>query len=826
MSSPHLSPPVSSPPHGVDLSGKENGFYAGFVLASVLLGITIVQAWIYVNTNEDRWPLRTLVTILVILDITTTVLNAEFVHHYLIKNFGNLAELSNTYVTVSVELLITIIIACIVELFFASRVHKLDLVHWVIPVFIVSTALAGLVGTAEVFKYPVVMTIASSKVKLYFALRNGFAALSDIAATIALLWSFKDDARAIQDRYPAAKTLPVYSHQRIIGNPISAVFVGHVHGPAREFELVPFPSRRDEDICHYHGLDVNNFPSFSPSHHQPSPTSRVGSTVVLPFEDRQNEMNEILFLQQQEKEKENPKSMDEVYLEFVNAFQDLQTAFSPEPVDMAPQHIAVDVLPQRIIEWFGWFAGTKIEDCDQLDWSCPLGCIVKLQPRYSFTDAGESLYLPHDTLESTLSNDGIHDLLQIFRQKYCGWLGFTIEDAHDPLLRVVCCALAARHLPEDVKWLFVPRLRARVEEMIKIVILNPPPRPGSLTTIKALLVWAVWLPVTSDLSIHDPRYLLSVAIDMATQFKLADCADLLLEMRQLEAAGQSVDMNVEADLLDKVRLWSCLINVDTMYSLRSGVSPHSSFGPGFATVFPVSYTIPTYLDGCQDLRIRIITDLLCATVSALKTEPRSRRSTDLDSWFRERRGYLRDMANLQRLLTLVTPLADFVKCQFSQMGAFSRALQLLVYYDVLYKARKLYETSPQHKDNPNNPFWCLEIRSSDSSLVHWMKDGLVLAEEILSWVVQVDHSFLATFPNHLFFPFAFSAIYVIGVKFIGFNALQTVFLGVDCQLLNQVVVNLNRAALWSGHPAKSCADFITTLLSLWNNRDVLFVRDD
>ncbi|THU86455.1 hypothetical protein K435DRAFT_868281 [Dendrothele bispora CBS 962.96] len=82
--------PVSSLPIGIDLSEAIDGFFYGNIIAAVLFGITIVQAWIYANSNTDKWPLRLLVAILVLLDFATTCLNAQILHHYLVSNFGNL----------------------------------------------------------------------------------------------------------------------------------------------------------------------------------------------------------------------------------------------------------------------------------------------------------------------------------------------------------------------------------------------------------------------------------------------------------------------------------------------------------------------------------------------------------------------------------------------------------------------------------------------------------------------------------------------------------------------------------------------------------------
>ncbi|KAK7034067.1 hypothetical protein VNI00_012498 [Paramarasmius palmivorus] len=95
----------------------------------------------------------------------------------------------------NVELILSTIVACTVQIFFATRVARLQLVPWIVPLFVVLMAIAGFItsilGSAQLFKSPYISTINAPKVKIYFALRNVFAALSDIGATVGLLWSFR-----------------------------------------------------------------------------------------------------------------------------------------------------------------------------------------------------------------------------------------------------------------------------------------------------------------------------------------------------------------------------------------------------------------------------------------------------------------------------------------------------------------------------------------------------------------------------------------------------------------------------------------------------------
>ncbi|KAJ3972525.1 hypothetical protein EV361DRAFT_867662 [Lentinula raphanica] len=78
----------------IEVKDKVNWFFYGFVVSTILVGATTVQAWIYYTTNQDKWPLRTLpyqikVTALVFMDFALTFMNAEVIRFYLITNFGN-----------------------------------------------------------------------------------------------------------------------------------------------------------------------------------------------------------------------------------------------------------------------------------------------------------------------------------------------------------------------------------------------------------------------------------------------------------------------------------------------------------------------------------------------------------------------------------------------------------------------------------------------------------------------------------------------------------------------------------------------------------------
>ncbi|THU98286.1 hypothetical protein K435DRAFT_33401 [Dendrothele bispora CBS 962.96] len=69
---------------GTDLPEFVHPLFYGIIIASVLFGTSIVQIWIYINTNRDKWFLRCLVAMLFCLDLAHTCLTAHILHYYFV----------------------------------------------------------------------------------------------------------------------------------------------------------------------------------------------------------------------------------------------------------------------------------------------------------------------------------------------------------------------------------------------------------------------------------------------------------------------------------------------------------------------------------------------------------------------------------------------------------------------------------------------------------------------------------------------------------------------------------------------------------------------
>ncbi|KAH7915193.1 hypothetical protein BJ138DRAFT_1176726 [Hygrophoropsis aurantiaca] len=175
---------------GIDLSPEFNALYVGITLAVALTGITVVQAWTYVNDNMDSWILRSFVALLLMADIGTTFLDVQVMHNCLITNFGNLAPLAVTTKEGLAEFILTLIVVFLVQGFFVTRIYMLQKEKWWNPVIILLFATValgtGAVALADLVKHPSVLVLATAENKIMFSITGSFSAVADIMITASL----------------------------------------------------------------------------------------------------------------------------------------------------------------------------------------------------------------------------------------------------------------------------------------------------------------------------------------------------------------------------------------------------------------------------------------------------------------------------------------------------------------------------------------------------------------------------------------------------------------------------------------------------------------
>ncbi|KAJ6563535.1 hypothetical protein B0H10DRAFT_2114973 [Mycena sp. CBHHK59/15] len=132
--------------------------FIGFFFNVLLYGVMLSQIYIYFTMFYcDKAWLKTFVLVILALDTLNTAFDFAYLYRVLISNFGNTSVLARADWIFATDPVLTALIACCVQLFYAWRVQLLSRKLWLV-ILVVVCALAGLAGglatTIEVVKLP------------------------------------------------------------------------------------------------------------------------------------------------------------------------------------------------------------------------------------------------------------------------------------------------------------------------------------------------------------------------------------------------------------------------------------------------------------------------------------------------------------------------------------------------------------------------------------------------------------------------------------------------------------------------------------------------
>ncbi|KAF8897977.1 hypothetical protein CPB85DRAFT_1328137 [Mucidula mucida] len=124
------------------------------------------------------------------MDIGTTCINTQVLHYYFIENFGNVQVLGTQPFLLNMELLLTIIIVFIVEMYFAHKIYKFNPKNRIIPALIVLFTIAsfvcGIVSIIDLTVSPDIVLFGTERKKLEATLLSATSAIADIIITLTL----------------------------------------------------------------------------------------------------------------------------------------------------------------------------------------------------------------------------------------------------------------------------------------------------------------------------------------------------------------------------------------------------------------------------------------------------------------------------------------------------------------------------------------------------------------------------------------------------------------------------------------------------------------
>jgi len=176
-----------------DLKLTFGAMYIGCVISVSFSGIAALQAYIYFRQyrNRDSHRTKTLVLSAWALDMVHTVFICSGIWHYLVLNWGNLAELDHLTWTVGMSIAITGIITIIVHMFFAERVWRLSKNNiWITGLIVILACVrlgSALTTTAQMLRLKH-FSLFISEFRWLFTFGLALSALIDVIITGALCY--------------------------------------------------------------------------------------------------------------------------------------------------------------------------------------------------------------------------------------------------------------------------------------------------------------------------------------------------------------------------------------------------------------------------------------------------------------------------------------------------------------------------------------------------------------------------------------------------------------------------------------------------------------
>ncbi|KAL5522441.1 hypothetical protein ACEPAG_8457 [Sanghuangporus baumii] len=243
----------------MDISNTFGVIYWGFIIATALFGISVVQGYFFFLGNKDSWKLRSfvgcfdavgfnalrsivwldLILFTRLLDLSTTALSSEVLHYYLVVNFGNPLALLYMIKPYVAEYAITLIIIFLSQTFYVWQIYAVNRTAWIpLLIFLLATCSlgGGIALTVELFKVGLLIeNLSDSTIMICLSLATSFAAACDIVSTAAMCYYLTFRRSAYKETNTLLKTLLFLAVNR--GVLVAVAQIGHLA------LFVAFPSR-------------------------------------------------------------------------------------------------------------------------------------------------------------------------------------------------------------------------------------------------------------------------------------------------------------------------------------------------------------------------------------------------------------------------------------------------------------------------------------------------------------------------------------------------------------------------------------------------------
>ncbi|KAH9027096.1 hypothetical protein EDB85DRAFT_2276781 [Lactarius pseudohatsudake] len=198
----------------IPLHNTLGALFIGTVLSSLLYGITWLQVYSYYNSHcsRDRWPLKSFVAFLMLLDTTNLVFIIYTFYHIGITNFGDYQSLAFKTWSQPAITLSAIVLEVSVQHFYAYRIYRLRGGSPLLPAAISVVALTefgiGVAYSVKVLKH---MHDPSSHFQELSIAAISCAVLGDVLIAVGMVYALLSNRTQVKRTNNVLNLLAIYS---------------------------------------------------------------------------------------------------------------------------------------------------------------------------------------------------------------------------------------------------------------------------------------------------------------------------------------------------------------------------------------------------------------------------------------------------------------------------------------------------------------------------------------------------------------------------------------------------------------------------------------
>ncbi|KAF8200166.1 hypothetical protein BJ912DRAFT_623513 [Pholiota molesta] len=215
-------------PH-IDISNTFGAALIGAFVATTLYGLTTLQTYLYyVYYPKDSGSMKSIVSIIWILDTLQAAFMTFSVYHYLVTSYFDLASLETGHWSLFLSVAFNTVISCIVQIFFIVRISQLCSPRyrwWIVSIIGVVVAAHFAFGVETVVFMFIKKDLAKlSDISLFAATPFAiFAVLSDFMIAGTLCYLLQGSRSGFRRTDTIISTLIIYAINRCLLTSIVAI---------------------------------------------------------------------------------------------------------------------------------------------------------------------------------------------------------------------------------------------------------------------------------------------------------------------------------------------------------------------------------------------------------------------------------------------------------------------------------------------------------------------------------------------------------------------------------------------------------------------------